>query len=246
MHRHSSSIFLFLFTIKFMKDTYMRTPIIIVAVGLIGLGLLLWSGSAKKERTGNDLNGVAAVTGAVWTKGNPDAKVVLTEFADFQCPACAAYEPIIHKIAEKYGGQLKLEFRHFPLPMHPNAISAARAAEAAGAQGKFWEMHDLLYAKQTEWSNSATAKDVFTGYAGSLGLDVAKFTADASSDELAGHVVADTKLGDSLNVNYTPYLLLNGKRLENPKTEDEFIATIEKALADAGTPYVPSTPAPAQ
>ncbi len=231
-----------------MKDNYYKTPVIIVAVGIIGIALLMMGSGAKKEKIGADLSGVAPVSYQAFSKGAPDAKVVLTEFGDFQCPACKAYAPAVEKILAKYGTQVRVEFRHFPLPMHPNAIPGARAAAAAGAQGKFWEMHNELYEHQDDWALLGDPTAKFKEYAAEIGLDAAKFAADLNSNVLAGQITSDMNAGQALGVNYTPFFLVNGTKMENPTTEDDFAAKVEQALAAAGTPYVPApvaAPAPA-
>lgn len=228
-----------------MKDSFYRTPVIIVAVGLVGLALLMMGSGGKKERVGGDLLDIAPVAYEAHTKGSPTAAVVLVEYGDFQCPACKAYAPATKKMIEKYGSQVRFEFRHFPLPMHPNAIPAARAAEAASAQGKFWEMHDKLYENQESWANLGDPKDTFAGYAAELGLDMVKYGADYAAEELAGRVVADMNEGKAKRVDYTPYFLMNGQRIENPSNEEAFAKMIEDALVVAGTPYVPVSTEPA-
>lgn len=230
-----------------MKDSFYKTPVIIVAVGLIGLALLIMSGSAKKANNGSaDVASATPVPYAAHMKGAADAKVTITEYGDFQCPACKAYASAVKAIAEKYGAQVKVEFRHFPLPMHPNAPMAARAAESAGAQGKFWEMHDELYEHQDEWANTSDPKAKFAEYATEIGLDAAKFATDLDNPELLGHIASDKKEGEAVGVNYTPYFLLNGQKITNPQNETEFNALVENALQNAGTPYVsnPVGPAP--
>jgi protein-disulfide isomerase len=220
-----------------MKDNF-RMPVIIGAVGLIGIALLLVSGDSGTKNSVTDLNSTTPVAHQTHVRGALDAKVVLTEFGDFQCPACGSYEPIVKNITAHYGAQIKFEFKNFPLPMHGNAVAAAIAAEAAGLQGKFWEMHDELYAHQSEWSDVRDPNTKFTDYAKEIGLDTSKFSKDLTSPEVAGHVKSDMKEGENVNVAYTPYFLLNGKKLENPKTEADFNVVIETALKDAGTPYV--------
>src|SRR5690606_2501503 len=109
-------------------------------------------------------------------KGTPDASVTLTEYADFQCPACGQFHSIMKTVEERYGDRLAIEFKHFPLTsIHPYAMPAAKAAEAAGVQGKFFEMHDKLFEDQAAWSQSGTPQVFFNKYAEELGLDVALF-----------------------------------------------------------------------
>ena len=112
-------------------------------------------------------------------RNGAQAKVVLVEYGDFQCPACGAYEPLVQQLLSKHVSDVQFVFRHFPLTqIHKNALLAAKYAEASGIQGKFWEMHDVLYARQKEWSDSLNAKDLFNGYGKDLGLNVAKLETD--------------------------------------------------------------------
>ena len=115
-------------------------------------------------------------------RGAKDGKLTLIEFGDFQCPACGTYEPIVRQVLADNKDVLKISFRHFPLTqIHRNALLAAKASEAASQQGKFWEMHDILYDKQEEWSQALNARDFFLTYATTLGLDTKKFTTDLDS-----------------------------------------------------------------
>lgn len=118
--------------------------------------------------TGNTLD----IRDRDWIKGNESSKVALIEYSDFQCPACAANYNLVKYLEGKYFSDIKFVYRHFPLQQHAQAIPAARAAEAAGAQGKFWEMHDKLFENQDKWADTTTAKDIFKGYAEELGLDM--------------------------------------------------------------------------
>lgn len=166
--------------------------------------------------------------------GSADAKVVLVEYGDFQCPACKAYVNAVDGIRAEYGDQVRIEFRHFPLPMHKNARIASEAAEAAFAQGKFWEMYHKLYDEQASWSNMSNPRSTFIEYATALGLDAVKFEADLSSPDIRGAVQADKAAGEDAGVSYTPYFILNGKNFENPDTVDEFKKLIADELAKAG------------
>ena len=107
------------------------------------------------------------------------ATSVLIEYSDFQCPACKAYYPVVSKIADELGTKVQVVYRNYPLSqLHKNARTAASAAEAAGKQGKFWEMHDVLFINQEKWSESKDVKRDFSAYAKAIGLSVEQFTQD--------------------------------------------------------------------
>ncbi len=156
-----------------------------------------------------------------WVKGNKEAKVILVEYGDFQCPACANFEPVLREELSKNGDKMRFVYRHFPLPQHKNAISSALAAEAAGIQGKFWEMHDMLYDKQVDWENASNAKDIFTGYAKDLGLDENKFKDDFEKEELKSKIQSNKVDGERLGINSTPTFYLNGVKIQ-PRNYEEF------------------------
>lgn len=145
--------------------------------------------------------------------GNPQAATTIIEYGDFQCPACAAFHPQMKTLMGTVSDTVRLVFRHFPLPQHDKAIPTARAAEAAALQGKFWEMHDLLYEKQGEWSNKPLAEITATlkAYAEALKLDVAQFERDLVSDAVAARVQRDVASGRAANVAGTPWLFLDGR-----------------------------------
>lgn len=164
-------------------------------------------------------------------RGAPDGKVTLVEFGDFQCPACGAYEPLVRKVLADNPTILKVVFRHFPLTqVHQNALLAAKASEAAGLQGKFWEMHDMLYANQKDWSLGLNARDFFVNYAKTLGLDEAKFATDLNSPAIEAKILAEYQEGVKLGVNSTPSFFVNGKKLsENPQSPEAFSKLIQEA-----------------
>jgi protein-disulfide isomerase len=142
-------------------------------------------------------------------RGTEQAAVTLEEFADFECPPCGALHPELKKIEAEYGARLRVVFRHYPLAMHPHAVEAARASEAAAAQNRFWEMHDLLFERQREWSGANDAKSLFIGYARTLGLDVERFTRDFDAPEIQARVTSDRQRGESVKISGTPTLFVN-------------------------------------
>ncbi|HYE16170.1 MAG TPA: DsbA family protein [Pyrinomonadaceae bacterium] len=169
--------------------------------------------------------------------GPANAPVVLEEFSDFQCPACARLHPSLKKIEDDYGSRVRVVFRHFPLQqMHKNAFSAARAAEAAGLQGKFWEMHDRLFETQNEWKDSPEPRPLFAMFASRLGLNVEKFRADMERQDIADRVRADYNRGMSLGVGGTPTIFLNGRELPAEQTlaDANLRAQIDSELARKG------------
>ena len=159
-----------------------------------------------------------------WVKGNKESKIILVEYSDFQCPACGIYYPIVNKLAEEFGDKIAIIYRHFPLKsIHRNAEAAALAAEAAGRQGKFWEMHNTLFDNQKEWSDKDNPIEYFIKYAGQIGLNinVDKFKADLSLQELKNKVKNDLAGAEENNLNSTPTFFLNGKKIQ-PRSYEEF------------------------
>ena len=155
-----------------------------------------------------------------WIKGNKDASITLIEYSDFQCPACKTYAPMIKKLSEEYKDNIKVVYRHYPLPQHKNAKAAAYGAEAAGKQGKFWEMHDLLFEKQEEWSNEGDITEKLSIFAESLGLNKDEWRADYESQEVKDAVNADVTLANMINLSSTPTFLLNGEKITIRNYED--------------------------
>jgi protein-disulfide isomerase len=165
------------------------------------------------------------VKGDVPSFGPADAKVTLVEFSDFQCPYCAKAAETTHKIKEKYGSKVHFVFHQFPLSFHDKAHVAAEAGMAAHAQGKFWQMHDLMFANQGALDRGALDK-----YAKDVGLNVATFKKALDGKQYVAAVDADVKLGGDAAVNGTPSLFLNGARVENPSSFEAVSALIEAAL----------------
>jgi len=146
--------------------------------------------------------------------GPANAPARLEEFGDFECPPCGIFHPILVQMHAEFGDQLQITFREFPLvPTHQHALAAASAAEAAGLQGKFWEMHDVLYEHQNDWKKEFDVRPVFEGYAKQLGLDVERYKRDVNSDAVAQRIFMDGKRGHSLGVHGTPTVFLNGREV---------------------------------
>ena len=157
-------------------------------------------------------------------KGNPEAEITLVKYSDFQCPACAQAYPAVKELVESFGDQFSFEYRHYPLrSLHPNAQLAAQAAEAAGIQGKFWEMHDLLFEQQQDWAQSLNPKKVFTAYAEELGLNTDRFKYDLNSDEVKLKVNTDTDDALERGLRSTPSFLINGE----PSRLEDFVPLLD-------------------
>lgn len=194
----------------------------IVVVGFVvwgGFSFIKWVNEPVPEEVSTAAN--AVVTEGDWSKGNPDASVVVIEYGDFQCPACAQYYPLTKQVAEELGDDVLFVYRQYPLiSIHPNALSAARATEAAGLQGKFWEMHDILYEKQEEWSSNGNVTGKFEEYASEIGLDIDQYKNDLESDVVKDAVNNDIASGNQLQVNSTPSFFVNGVYTRLPGSAD--------------------------
>ena len=169
------------------------------------------------------------------TLGPPNAPVHLEEFGDFQCPPCGMFHPILQKMHEEFGNRLHITFREYPLPTHQHAVAAASAAEAAGIQGKFWEMHDLLYENQDAWKDVFDVRPIFEGYAKKIGIDVERYKRDLDGDLVGQRIFQDGRRGHSLGVSGTPTVFINGREVpfENLPA-DKLRLVITKELQAAG------------
>lgn len=177
-------------------------------------------------------------------RGEKEAPVTLMEFKDFQCPGCAGYAPLVSQLEKEFAGKVRVVYRHFPLiSLHPNALLAAQAAEAAALQGKFWEMHDLLFQKQQEWASVRSPLSLFQGYASTIGLDVAEFDSDIASQEVQDAVREDLRTAQSLGLTGTPTFFINGARIEAPSDYQAFKTLLEQAVAGGSMDVVSTTPA---
>ena len=170
------------------------------------------------------------VSAGDWVTRNREAGVTLIEYGDFQCPACGAFHPLVKKLLENHADNFQFAYRHFPLQQHPHAKPAGYAAEAAGLQGKFWEMYDLIFANQNKWTGLKDVEETFMGYAESLGLNMEQFKKDYDSDEVKDEVDRDNESGFANKVNATPTFYLNGVRIQ-PRSYEDFESQILNAAS---------------
>lgn len=178
----------------------------ILTVAAVVLLAFLSGGSTPKQAPSN----ANLVPADAYQTGPTNAKVTVVEFGDFQCPACGEEAATVKELRTEYAGKVNFVFRHFPLSIHANAQIGAEAAEAAGAQGKFWQMYDLLYSSQSQWVDSTDPVSLFVGYAQSLGLDTTTFKSDVDNYKYVTKIRRDMADGSTLGVTATPTFYVNG------------------------------------
>ncbi|MBI5408181.1 MAG: thioredoxin domain-containing protein [Nitrospirae bacterium] len=157
-------------------------------------------------------------------RGNKNAKVTIVEFSDFQCPYCAQLEATLSEVSKAYPKDVKLVYKQYPLPFHQNAMPAAKASLAAGEQGKFWEMHDLIFQNFSKLNDG-----IYKEFAQQLGLNVEKFAADFAGNKYDQQIQQDMALARTAGVSGTPTLFINGKRMQQRSLND-FKQTIDAIL----------------
>lgn len=168
--------------------------------------------------------------------GAMNAPVMIEEFGDFECPPCGALHPILKAMKAEFGPRLVIVFREFPMmSLHPHAVAAARAAEAAGLQGKFWEMHDLLYENQSEWHEAQDVAPLFEQYAMRINLDLDRFRQDMASQVVDQRIQLDRERGVWIGVQGTPTVFLNGREVPFQSLDrDKLAQLISDELSRAG------------
>ena len=209
--------------------------VVVVALATLGSGTILYRAKRPQLHNIPDSQSVS-VKGdkqSAHIRGNPDAPVTLEEFADFQCPPCSQFAPFAEELLREYDSRLRVVFRNFPLSGHEHAREAALAAEAAGLQDKFWEMHDTLYREQETWSKAPNARELFESYAGTIGLNVDQFKKDMDSDKVRERIDSDRALADSLGIKVTPTLFINNHPVDPKDKNPEGVrAAINAALEE--------------
>lgn len=210
---------------------------VIAGVVIVLVGVFLLTGN-KSDNSGAK-GSTAAATNHVMGTGSTGVKLV--EYGDYQCPYCQAYYSTVKQVVEEYKDKIYFQFVNFPLPnLHQNAFAAARAAEAADKQGKFWEMHDLLYQNSdpsgaSGWVASNAPTTYFNQYATQLGLNMDKFKKDYASSDVNAAINADMSKGNKLGVEGTPSFFIDGKKVTINNTTDDFKKALDAAISKKTT-----------
>ena len=213
-----------------------RFLLILAALVVLFGGFLFFSKNKQTANAPGGNNGSSQVSNH--TQGDGKKGVTLIEYGDYQCPACGAYFPVLLQVQQKYGNDITFQFRNFPLvQIHQNAMAAARAAEAADKQGKFWQMHDTLYQQQKSWESAGNASVIMEDFATQLGLNVDKFKQDFNSSAIADTINADTKAAQAIGATGTPTFVLNGKKLDSlpERSLEAFSKLVDAAISQASS-----------
>ncbi len=220
--------------------------VVVVGLGSIASGITLYQLKRPKIITiANEHRSKAGADESVHMRGAAEAPITLEEFGDYQCPPCGMLAEPINQIEHDFRPNVRLIFSNYPLPLHQHAYAAACAAEAAGLQGKFWEMHDLIYRQQANWSKAADAQSLFTSYAGMLGLDLERFKKDCASEQVKERVDRDQKRGASIGVQNTPTVFLNNRAVAPADLAPDRLRTVvAQAVKELSSPSPSSSPSP--
>ena len=209
---------------------------IVIAVVILGMVGLFFATKPKEAPSSTFKGNAAQIQKDDHIRNGDGKKVTLVEYGDFQCPSCGAFYPIIKQLESSYNDQVSFIFRHFPLiSIHPNAFAAARAAEAASNQGKFFEMHDKLYETQSSWGELTTnQQSLFESYAEELGLNMSQFKKDYVSQVVSDRINRDVSSAKQFDVSGTPTFILNGVKIDNPASLEAFKTVLNNAIKKAG------------
>jgi protein-disulfide isomerase len=229
-----------------MKDFFIRNKVFIIVI--LATMVLLFGGIFlfSKNSGGSNLS-VGTVNASLLVPQNAyitsgfangeylpassSASATLVEFGDYECSACGVYSPFIQQLLTDFAGKFNFVFRNYPLTQHVNAPVSSYAVEAAGLQGKYWQMHEKVYATQTDWANLNDPTSVFVGYAKDLNLDVNKFTADMNSSVVKNKVQSDLKDGNTIGITETPSFFLNGQKISLSGTYDQLKNLIQGPIS---------------
>jgi protein-disulfide isomerase len=207
----------------------------VVAIATLGSGAMLYRARLPHRLTVAQDKSVSAKGDAesMHVRGNPKAPVTLEEFGDFQCPPCGSIAGFLDELVKEYDPHLRIVFRNLPLSIHEHARDAALAAEAAGLQGRFWDMHDVLYREQATWSKAGNARELFESYAGMIGLNLDQFKKDMEGEKVRTRVDSDQERANSLGVKITPTVFINDYQMgPTDKTPEGLRAAINTALKE--------------
>lgn len=204
---------------------------IIAAVIIVFAGFFFITG----HKSGGSKSGSSSAAKATnHIEGQGKSGVKLIEYGDYECPYCGEAYPVVKQVVGQFADQIYFQFRNFPLiNIHQNAFAGARAAEAAAAQGKFWQMHDALYTNQNQWSTASSPTTYFNQYAKQLGLNVTQFQEDYASTKVNDAINADMAAGNALKVNATPTFFLDGKQIGLTPSDASSVSAFRQAIQDA-------------
>jgi len=207
---------------------------VIVGIVLIFVGIIALSGGGKSNNSGSGSNGK---TLSQHVQGQGTTGVTLLEYGDYQCAYCQQYYPTVKQVQTQYGDKIKFQFRNFPLvSLHRNAFAASRAAEAAGLQNKYWQMHDVIYENndpngKAGWVAAPDPNTYFDAFAKQIGLNLTQFKTDFASSKVNDLINADLAEGTRLGITGTPTFYINGKKADLGNSIDSFTKVIDAAIA---------------
>ena len=205
----------------------------VIAIATLGSGAMLYRAKLPHSLTIPEEKSISRKSDAesMHIRGNASAPVTLEEFGDFECPPCGSIAGFLDELVKEYDPHLRIVFRNLPLQMHEHSRDAALAAEAAGLQGRFWEMHDVLYREQATWSKAENPHELFNSYAGMIGLNLDQFKKDMDGEKARARVDSDQARARSLDVKMTPTVFINDQEIApNDKTPERVRAAIDAAL----------------
>lgn len=227
-----------------MKDFFARNKVFIIIS--LATCLLIFGGISLMSRNGGQSSAVkvndsilisansyktSGFENGNYLPASPSATITLVEFGDYECPACGLYEPYVKQILTDFPGKVTYTFRNYPLTQHKNAPISSYAVEAAGIQGKYWEMHEIMFSTQSDWSNLSDPSSLFIDYAKTLGLNTDQFTSDMNSQKIKDIVAADKNDGETVRLSETPTFYLNGIKLSLTGDFNQIRSLIEAELA---------------
>jgi len=216
---------------KFMKPVI----VIVLAVGVAaGAAVFLSRGSEEPNEasaTASETPNHVEIKGGGHVRGSEKAPLTLVEFGDYQCPSCGAYHPFVKEVLNRYPDKVKLEFHHYPLvSIHPNSFAAAKAVEAAGEQGHYWEMHDAVFEYQSAWADKPDPKPIFALLANRIGINGTVLVQTMDSPEIQARILKDIERGENAKIEAVPTFFINGERTHITLSMEDFAQVIDARL----------------
>ena len=219
----------------------MRPATVIILALAVAAGAAIYFNRRFAQPQAGPTGPAVSIKGGGHFRGPANAKVTLVEFGDYQCPSCGAYHPVVKELLSRFPDQVRLEFHHYPLvSIHPNAMAAATAVEAAGEQGKYWEMHDLVMENQAKWSASPNPETEFVVLANRIGVNSNAFMQAMRSPEIQERILQDVVRAREAKVEAVPTFFIDGRMLRVRLSIDEFVGVIESELQKSDSARKPS------